>query len=61
MIGQFIKKLGDGAGNVASDTYVLSGGVFSKQVEGKTNVEGEVDQSVAMYTMKFANSPRAIT
>lgn len=61
VIGQFIKKLGDGAGNITSDTYVLSGGVFTKQVEGKTNVEGETEQSIAMYTLKFSNAPRAIT
>lgn len=61
MIGQFIKKIGDGAGNITSDTYILSGGVFTKQIEGKTNVEGESEQSVAMYTMKFSNAPRVLT
>lgn len=61
LIGQFIKKLGDGQGNITSDTYVMSGGVFNKQVEGKTNVEGETEQSVAVYHVKFSNSPRAIT
>jgi hypothetical protein len=61
MIGQFIKKIGDGQGNITSDTYVMSGGVFSKQVEGKTNVEGESEQSIAIYSIRFSNSPRAIT
>ena len=61
MIGQFIKKLGDGKGNITSDTYVMSGGVFSKQVEAKSNVEGDTDQSTSTYTLKFSNSPRAIT
>lgn len=61
MIGQFIKKLGDGAGNITSDTYVMSGGVFTKQVEGKTNTEGDVEQSIAMYTIRFSNSPRIET
>lgn len=61
MIGQFIKKIGDGAGNITSDTYVCGGGVFTKYPAGKTNVEGETDQSVAEYTIKFANAPRAIT
>lgn len=61
MIGQFIKKIGDGQGNITSDTYVMSGGVFSKQVEGKTNVEGDSEQSVAIYTLRFSNAPRAIT
>lgn len=61
MIGQFIKKLGDGNGNITSDTYVMSGGVFTKIPEAKSNVEGETEQSVAMYTMKFSNAPRALT
>lgn len=61
MVGEFIKKIGDGAGNIASDTYIMSGGVFTKQIEGKSNVEGEPDQSIAMYTMKFSNAPRVIT
>jgi hypothetical protein len=60
MIGQFIKKIGDGSGNVASDTYILGGGVFTKIPEAKTNAEGEAEQSVVVYTMKFSNSPRVI-
>lgn len=61
MIGQFVKKIGDGQGNVTSDTYIMSGGVFSKQVEAKSNVDGDSEQSVAIYTLKFSNSPRALT
>lgn len=61
LIGQFIKKIGDGAGNITSDTYIMSGGVFVKQIEGKTNVEGETEQSIAMYTLRFSNAPRVLT
>lgn len=61
MIGQFIKKIGDGAGNITSDTYIMSGGVFMKQIEGKTNVDGEVEQSVAIYSLRFSNAPRVLT
>lgn len=60
-IAQFIKKIGDGAGNILSDTYILSGGVFTKPVEAKNNVEGDTEQSVAIYTLKFSNAPRVIT
>lgn len=60
-IGEFIKKIGDGAGNITSDTYILSGGIFNKQVEGKMNVEGNTDQSIAIYSLKFSNSPRVLT
>lgn len=61
IIGEFIKKIGDGQGNITSDTYVMSGGVFTKQIEGKNNVEGDTEQSIAIYTLKFSNAPRAIT
>lgn len=63
MFGQFIKKIGDGAGNITSDTYILSGGVFTKIPEAKSNVEGDTEQSVVIYTIKWANQPavRAIT
>lgn len=61
MIGQFIKKIGDGKGNITSDTYIMSGGIFSKQPEAKTNVEGETEQSISIYTLRFANSPRVLT
>lgn len=61
LTGQFIKKIGDGAGNITSDTYIVSGGVFLKQVEAKSNVEGDTEQSVSIYMMRFTNSPRAIT
>lgn len=61
MFGSFIKKLGDGAGNILSDTYIMSGGIFTKIPEAKTNVDGESEQSVAMYTLKFSNAPRVLT
>lgn len=61
LIGQFIKKIGDGLGNITSDTYIMSGGVFTKQVEAKTNVEGETEQSVGIYTIRFSNAPRVLT
>jgi hypothetical protein len=61
LIGQFIKKVGDGQGNIVSDTYIMSGGVFMKQVEGKSNVEGDTEQSIAIYSIRFSNSPRVLT
>lgn len=57
LIGQFIKKIGDGQGNVTSDTYDLSGGIFTKGIEATSNVEGEATQSVAVYTIQWANNP----
>lgn len=60
MIGEFVKRSGDGLGNVASDTYIMSGGIFAKEVPGKSNVEGDTEQSISVYSIKFANAPRVI-
>lgn len=60
MIGQFVKKVGDGAGNIASDTYDLAGGIFKKNIDAKMNVEGETDQSVSLYTIDFSQAVRTI-
>lgn len=61
LTGEFIKKIGDGLGNITNDTYICSGGVFTKQIEAKSNVEGDSEQSVAIYTLKFTNGPRILT
>lgn len=61
MIGEFIKKVGDGQGNILNDTYIMSGGIFDIQPGAKTNTEGDTEQSVAIYSMKFSNAPRALT
>jgi hypothetical protein len=60
LTAQVIKKVGDGQGNVTNDIYDLSGGVFSKRVETVSNVEGNTDQSLAIYNIKFTNSPRSL-
>lgn len=60
MVGQFIKKIGDGSGNISPDTYTLSGGVFTKPVAAKTNTVGDVEQSLAIYSMRFSLAPRTI-
>ena len=60
MTGVLVKNIGDGSGNVTSDTYTLSGGTFEFQTEVKENADGEVEQSVAIYKLQFSNAPRSI-
>lgn len=59
--GTFVKQIGDGKGNVVYDTYALNGGVVSKPIEGKENVEGDTEQAVATYMIKFAAASRVIS
>jgi hypothetical protein len=61
LIGEFTKKVGDGAGHLSLDTYIMSGGVFNKEVEAKSNVEGDTEQSLSIYHIKFAKAVRVIT
>ena len=56
--GQFTKHLGDGDGNVTRDVYNLVGGVFTKNTEGKDNTDGDTEQAVAIYNMKFSLADR---
>lgn len=56
--GEFVKRLGDGQGNVLRDVYTLLGGVFTRNVDGKENVSGDTEQGVSVYNMVFASVSR---
>lgn len=58
--GSFVKRLGDGQGNVKLDNYTLRGGVIVRRVDGKENVSGDTAQAVAVYNMTFATAQRSI-
>lgn len=58
--GSAIGDFGDGAGNVIKENYTLASGVFTRDVDGKNNVEGDIEQAVAIYTLRFANVQRSM-
>lgn len=58
--GELVKRVGDGLGNVTTDTYLVTGGVFTKNVEVKSNAEGDTEQSVSVYTIAFGNNTRTL-
>ena len=60
MTGEFIKNIGDGAGNITQDIYSLSGGVIKKSPEMKENMEGDIEQAVTIWMLIFTNAPRTI-
>ena len=59
--GNITKQIGDGNGNVTLDTYTLFGGVPQAIPEVKSNVEGDTDQGVTMWKIRFAKVQRQIT
>lgn len=60
LTGEFVKRVGDGAGNISNIIYLLDGGVVQKIPNAKENVSGDTEQAVAEYTILFANADRAI-
>ena len=58
--GEFIKRTGDGAGNITNEVYTMDGGVIQKMPGTKENVEGDTEQAVSIYTLVFANSDRVM-
>lgn len=58
--GSFTKRVGDGAGNISSIVYAMTGGSFKKQVEAKTNADGDSEQSITTYVLHFGNGDRSV-
>jgi hypothetical protein len=58
--GTFVKNLGDGAGNISRDIYTLKGGVIVRLPAASENAEGNTDQAVSIWSLKFALGSRAI-
>jgi hypothetical protein len=58
--GEFIKRVGDGAGNITNVVYLMAGGIVQKIPGSKENVAGETDQGVSIYVILFANTPRTL-
>ena len=56
--GEFIKRIGDGAGNITADVYLMKGGVIQKIPTVKENVEGDTEQAVTIYVITFGNTNR---
>lgn len=60
LTGVFAKRVGDGQGNVRGVIYECTGGVFKRQPDAKSSAEGDVAQSVAIYTIVFGSGNRSI-
>lgn len=60
VVGSFVKRVGDGSGNVTNVIYNTLGGVVLKFPAAKTNTIGDVEQSVVEWVLDFGNNSRAI-
>lgn len=55
----FTKRIGQGDGSLTSDVYQMSGGIFKKIPEAKSNAEGDIEQSVTVYQMMLILNSRS--
>lgn len=59
--GEFVKRAGDGQGNVTADVYSMNAGVIQKYPNVKENVEGDTEASITEWVIFFANVDRSLT
>ena len=57
--GQFVKRVGDGQGNVINDTYIANLGNFRKLPGAKDNADGDTEQAIVVWELFFAQAIRA--
>jgi hypothetical protein len=58
MSGSFVKRVGDGQGNITSEVYQLAGGIFEFIPPAHADMDGGTDQSVTEYKLLFRNNVR---
>jgi hypothetical protein len=60
LTGMFVKRVGDGNGNITSKIYNMTGGFFKRQVDAKTSAESDTEQSVAIWRITYGNAQVSI-
>lgn len=58
--GSVVKLVGDGAGHITSNIYLLKGGMIQRKPNMSSNVNGETAQAVVEYVIAFASAERSI-
>ena len=58
MAGSYVKRIGDGKGGLVNEVYQMAGGVFETIPAGTSNMDGNTEQSVTVYTFLFRNDAR---
>jgi hypothetical protein len=60
LTGEFIKRSGDGKGNITNDIYKFSNGIVQKYPESKENADGDTEQALSIYNLIFSRIDRII-
>lgn len=57
--GTFVKRIGDGLGDVTNDTYIGSNGFIKKKPGAKDNSDGDTEQALVVWELTFGLMIRA--
>lgn len=60
IVGSFVKRVGDGAGNITNVIYNTLGGVIERFPSAKTSTTGDTEQSISEWMIRFGSNTRAI-
>ena len=60
LTSKLTKRIGDGRGGITNNIYNLTGGVPTKRPGTVSNVEGNTDQALAVFTYMFTGSLETI-
>lgn len=58
--GEFVKRIGDGLGGVSREITSLNGGIFTQSIDTQSNVEGDTEQALSVYRLRFSNGTKTI-
>ncbi|MDE2019612.1 MAG: hypothetical protein KGJ13_04675 [Patescibacteria group bacterium] len=56
----FTKRVGDGSGNITNVVYQLYGGMVQKGIEAIESASGDIEESVAVWPIRFGQWIRLI-
>ncbi len=60
ILGESIKRVGDGKGSINPVTYSMSGGVIKKKPGMKDNSDGDIEQAIVTYEVTYPDITRTI-
>lgn len=60
MTGEFVKRVGDGEGNITNEIYTVGAGFIQKYPSAKENVEGDTESAVSIYQIQYNNTDRSM-
>lgn len=60
VIGSFVKRVGNGGGDVTNVIYNVSGGIVMRFPDASMNTSGDAKQSISTWALNFGQNSRVV-